>query len=190
MNLLGQNLSFLEIAGTITGLVAVWLTVKQNRWCFPLGIISCLLYAWVFFSPGIRFYSDAILQLIYIVLLVYGWIHWRQRKEDVPVTRSGPSLLKKSFLITLSGTVVIGFVFHTCTDASLPYIDAFTTSLSLVAQWMVAKKKIENWPMWMVANVIYIGMYIHKDLNVTAVYYLILLILAVAGFRNWKNSLT
>lgn len=189
MNVYGQHFSALEIAGTLTGLAAVWLTVKENRWCFPLGIVSCILYAFVFFSPGIRFYADATLQLVYVVLLIYGWIYWKEKRSDLPVTRSGKAERLRSLALIAMGTACIGYLSRTFTDASLPYIDALTTSASLVAQWMVARKKIENWLLWIVANVIYIGMYIHKDLYVTAVYYFVLLLLAFAGWKEWRKRL-
>ena len=192
MEIAGQHFSIAEFIGTLSGLIAVWLTVKENKWCFPIGIISSIVYAYVFFSPSVKYYADAILQIVYVVLLVYGWINWTTRKQNskaLPVTRF---ILQQQFsfgLIILLSTILIGFLFNKYTDASLPFVDALTTSMSLVAQWMVAKKKIENWHLWIAANLIYVYMYLHKELYITSIFYFVLLILAFAGLKEWKKHL-
>ena len=192
MHLFGQYFSPLETAGALTTVLAIWLTVKENWLCFPIGIVSSLIYAFVFFDPAVRFYSDAFLQLFYVLLLVYGWIHWtsgKKKSEAIHVTVLTAQQRILLAAVTLAAALLLGFLLKTHTPASLPYLDALTTCMSLAAQWMVARKKIENWMIWIVANVIYVFMYIQKELFITAVLYFVLLILAVAGWKEWKKHL-
>ena len=193
MDLSGQHFSLTELAGALTTVLAIWLTVKESRWCFPTGIVSSLIYAAVFFDPSVRYYSDSFLQLVYILLLVYGWIHWtsgKKKSATLPVTKFTTAQRVLLLLVVLGTSFLLGFGLKKYTPASLPYVDAFTTCMSLAAQWMVARKKIENWHIWIVANVIYVYMYVHKELYITAVLYFVLLILAVAGLKEWKKHLS
>ncbi len=190
IELFGQQISYVEIIGTIFGIVGVWLTIKRNIFCFPAGIVNVALYAYLFIQS--KLYADALLQVFYVVLLIYGWIKWlKKNKEDesTEVTKSSSSLLLMLSLIGIVFTILLGTFFKHYTDASLPYIDSLTTSISLVAQWMIAKKKIENWLLWIVADVIYVGMYIYKHLYLTSALYFIFIILAVMGYVEWKKSL-
>jgi nicotinamide mononucleotide transporter len=189
MKILGQPFTPLEMAAAGITLLAIWLTVKESKWCFPLGIISCILYAFLFYDPGIRLYADTFLQVFFIVLLVYGWIHWGDKKTELPVTK----LNARQWLIILSGiaagTAGIGYFLKNYTPAAMPYADACSASMSIAAQWMVARKKIDNWPVWIVTNILYVYMYVYKDLYLTAVIYFLLLILAVAGWKKWRMHL-
>jgi len=192
MHFFGQYFSPLETAGALITVFAIWLTVKESWWCFPIGIVSSLIYAWLFFDPSVRFYSDAFLQLIYVLLLIYGWIHWtsgKKKSEALQVTLlSGPERIFLA-VATLTVALVLGYLLKTHTPASLPYMDALTTCMSLAAQWLVARKKLENWMIWIVANILYVYMYVHKELMLTAVLYFVLLILAVAGRKEWKKHM-
>jgi nicotinamide mononucleotide transporter len=181
-----------EFIATVTGLVAVWLTIKQNKWCFPIGIFSSLVYFFIFFDSSVRFYADAVLQLIYVVLLIYGWIRWTEHSKVVQPLQI--SFLKNAerlacLLVLATSTTIIWLVLKNYTNAAMPFLDAFTTSLSLLAQWMVANKKTENWYLWIMTNILYVYMYVQKELEITSVYYFILLILAVKGLGAWKKYL-
>lgn len=187
--LFGQQISLWECVGFASGIAGVLLTIKQNILCFPVGIINVAIYSFIFFNSGL--YSNAMLQLIYIAVLAYGWIQWKNKggAEEFPVTATGRTL---SFMLVMTGTaaaVLLGYLEKT-TDAPLPYWDAATTSMSLVAQWMIARKKIENWLLWIAADVIYVWMYLHQSLYLTAVLYFIFLILAVKGYTEWKRALS
>ena len=190
IQLFGEQLSFLELTGTVFGIAGVWLTVKENSLCFPTGIINVTFYAWLFFQS--RLYADALLQIVYIVLLIYGWVEWthgQKKDKQFPVTKTSG---RTSLLLLTTGliaTVALGTFFRYNTNASLPYVDSLTTSMSLIAQWMIAKKKIENWLVWIVADVIYVSMYIYKHLYLTGLLYFIFIILAVIGFQQWKKDL-
>ena len=190
IQLFGEQISWVELIGTIFGIAGVWLTVKEKILCFPVGIVNVALYAWLFFHS--RLYADALLQLVYIILLIYGWYSWRNgRRNDsqLPVTKTSVQTSIFLSLICILSTLGLGIFFKYNTNASLPYIDSLTTSMSLIAQWMIAKKRIENWIVWIVADVIYVGMYLFKHLYLTSVLYFIFIILAIIGWQQWKKDL-
>lgn len=176
----------------ITGVVGVWLTLKQNVWCFPVGMLNVLLYAWLFFTPSIRLYADASLQLIYFILLAYGWYIWikpdSQSKKIAP-SKTTLSEWKIISIIILPAIFLLAWFLQTYTDADLPWSDSSLTVISLIAQWMVAKKKIENWLLWILVDVLYIPMYIYKELPLMAFLYLLFLLLAIKGLKEWKRTL-
>ncbi|MCX6274946.1 MAG: nicotinamide riboside transporter PnuC [Bacteroidetes bacterium] len=189
MEIWGQELSFYEIFGTLSGIAGVWLTIRKNIWCFPAGLVNVGLYGILFFRE--KLYADAILQVFYVLLLVYGWIQWKKSPglNEFYIT---PIKARSWFilvLLCLFSTFIIGTVLKTVTDASLPYLDSFLTSMSLIAQWMVAKKKIENWIVWIVADIIYVGMYFFKNLHLTAALYFVFILLALKGYNEWKKKI-
>ncbi|MBK6444107.1 MAG: nicotinamide mononucleotide transporter [Bacteroidetes bacterium] len=188
--LLGQQTSLLEIVAMLTGLAGVWLTVLHSAWCFPLGIVNVILYAILFFSPSVRLYADSLLQCIYVFLLIFGWINWNKKNEEKQVfvpEKMSPDQWKKVLLYFLGGSCFLGYFFEHYTDAALPWLDSALTSASLVAQWMVAKKKIENWIIWIFANSIYVPLFFFKHLPLTAFLYVVFLVMAVSGFVKWKK---
>ncbi len=187
----GQYTSALEIAAMITGLIGVWFTVKENVWCFPIGIVNVSLYAYLFLTPGVRLYADALLQCIYIVLLFYGWKNWlrKDRVEKEFVTRVQLKTKINLVIIFLLSTAALYLFLLKFTDASLPLVDSSLTCASLIAQWMIAKKNLENWILWIIVDAIYLPVYILKKLPLTAGLYFIFLIMAVLGYYKWKKDL-
>jgi nicotinamide mononucleotide transporter len=187
--ILGQGTSWLEIAAMLTGVWAVWLTAKQNILCFPVGILNVVLYAFLFFSPGVRLYADALLQCIYVILLIYGWKKWSGKQNEETVSEKTDSKsAARLFLLCFSGTILLGYFFDKYTDAAYPWLDSALTSLSLAAQWMVAKKFIENWIVWIAVDIVYVPLFIVKHLPLTAILYLFFLVLAVIGWIAWKKK--
>jgi len=189
MNILGLQVTWIEFFGVIFNLAGVGLTIKKSKYCFPIGIVGVGLYAVFYFRE--KLYADALLQLFYIFLLAYGWIQWRKASsnEEFIVTLTSRKLWITLAVLCLSASLVIGTVFMKYTDASLPFLDSMLTSMSLVAQWLVAKKKLENWLVWIVADIIYVGMFIFKHAYPTAILYFIFIILAVSGYIEWKKKL-
>ena len=189
MEIFGQQVTWIEIAGTVFGIVGVWLTLKKNSWCFPAGLVNVGLYAVLFYDE--KLYADAALQLFYIGLLIYGWRKWHawDAQKEFITTTTGRKLWIQLLAVNIASTIVIGTFFMNYTDASLPYLDLFLTSMSLIAQWMIAKKKIENWLVWIVADIAYVGMYLFKHLYLTAGLYFIFIVLAVFGYKEWKKNL-
>jgi len=187
MSIFGLEITWVEFFGVIFNLLGVWLTIKKSRFCFPVGIIGVALYVIYYFQ--IKLYADTLLQVFYIGLLVYGWMQWKKTNDNNAfiVTNVLPRQWLLLSFICVGGTLLIGTVFHLFTDASIPYLDAFLTSMSLIAQWLIAKKKLENWLIWIAADVIYVGVFIFKESYPTAILYFIFILLAVAGYFNWKK---
>ena len=157
-------MSWTELIAAIFGLLCVWFTIKQNLWCWPTGIIQVILYIFVFYWA--RLYSDAILQVIYIFLQIYGWYNWvhKRNQKQLPVTtlsRGNYSLYALGILI---GSIIWGYIIKRYTNAAAPYPDAFIVVTSLVAQWLLAKKKVESWHLWIIVDVVAIGVYFYKHL--------------------------
>jgi len=183
-------LSPLEIAGFVLSVAGVWLTARQNIWCWPVGIASVVVYAIVFLE--VKLYSDASLQVIYIFLQAYGWYVWLKTGPNPatqrPVGRISPAMRVALAAIGVAGTGLLGFLMATRTDAALPWWDAGTTAFSLVAQWLQARKAIECWPLWIAVDIVYVGIYLAKDLQLTAVLYVIFIALAAYGWQQWRSD--
>lgn len=192
ISIFGQNTSVAELVAMLTGLIGVYLTIRQSVWCFPVGIVNVVLYAILFFSPGIQLYADALLQCFYTLLLFYGWYKWSSTKNEVKVTV--PVFLKSNIAIKMAifvllSTCILALFLKNYTNASYPWIDSALTCGSLAAQWMIARKIIENWIVWVIVDIIYIPLYIAKNLPLTAILYAVFLVMAVKGFKEWKAAM-
>jgi nicotinamide mononucleotide transporter len=180
----------LEIVGAVAGVVAVWLTTRQKIWCWPVGIVSVLLYVMVFYQA--RLYATMGLQVVYVGLAVYGWYAWRTGGQGVgplDVSRASPRTRIVALGIGLAATLGLGVWLARHTDESLPFTDAAVTSFSLIAQWMQTRKLIENWWLWLVIDIVYVGMNVSQGLMPTAGLYAVYTALAVAGLREWRRSM-
>ena len=183
-------MSSIEIVAAVFGVISVFLSVRQNIWSWPTAIVNVGLYIIVFYES--KLYADTGLQVVYVVLNAYGWYYWLyggKNRTELPVSRTPARLWLLLVALGAAGTALIGTLLSRKTDAALPYVDAMTTSTSLVAQWMMTRKLLENWIIWVAVDVVYIGMYIYKSLYVTAVLYLIFLILSAMGYVQWRRSL-
>jgi nicotinamide mononucleotide transporter len=180
----------LEVAGVLTGVVAVWLTTKENPWCWPIGLVNVLLFSVIFFRA--KLYADTGLQIVYAVLCLFGWWSWlRGGKGGSPlrVSRTPLPVAVISFIAGIAVAAVLGFALKHRTDAALPFWDSATASFSLVAQFLQTRKWLENWLVWIAVDVVYVGMYVVKGLHLTAVLYAGFLVLAVIGLRSWSLSI-
>lgn len=180
----------LEAAGVATGVLAVWLTTRENPACWPIGLVNVLLFSVVFFRA--RLYADAGLQLVYAGLCVYGWRSWLHGGAGgsrLAVSRASAPVLAALGAAGVAATLLLGLALHRGTDASLPFWDAGTTSFSLVAQALQTRKWIENWAVWIAVDAVYVGMYVVKGLHLTAGLYAAFLVLAVVGLLRWRRSL-
>lgn len=179
-----------EVAGALTGGLGVWLTVRRSVWCWPVGMVNVALYAFVFVHA--KLYSDAGLQLVYLAMSAYGWWAWLRGGtggRELPVARTPRALLGGLLVAGALGTLGLGTLLARHTDAALPFFDAGTTSFSLAAQLLMTRKWIENWALWIAVDVVYVYMYVVKDLYATAILYAVFLGLAVAGFRAWRGAM-
>jgi nicotinamide mononucleotide transporter len=188
----GQQLGLLEATAVATGLLAVWLTVRRNIYCFPVGLVNVTLYALIFFSSEVRLYADGMLQIVFGLLLLYGWKRWSGNSNSDAGPSSTTSACSAWLLvcITVLTALCLGELLHRYTDAALPRLDAALTAVSLTAQWMVARKKIENWWLWIAVDTVYIPVYWSKGLPLTAGLYLIFLLMAAQGLLHWKKATT
>jgi nicotinamide mononucleotide transporter len=178
----------LEIAGTVTTLVGIWLTTRRMLLCWPIVLAADLIYLVVFYQA--RLLSDALLQVFFVVFTLYGWWHWwRGVREDgeVRVEPLTVTALLVAIAAGAAGSVVLGEIAKRL-HAALPFVDATLTSYSLVASWWQARKHTANWWLWIVVNIVYIGEYLYKDLWATALLYLCLVGLAVLGLRDWSKA--
>ena len=180
----------LELVAALIGAISVWLSVRQNIWSWPTAIVNVVLYSIVFYEA--KLYADMGLQVVYAVLSVYGWYEWLYGgagRTELRVTRTGVRIGAVLALIAAVGSVLLGTALHRGTDAALPYMDASLSSTSLVAQWMMTRKLLENWLVWIAVDVLYVGMFVFKGLYLTAGLYAVFLALAVQGYLGWRRSM-
>jgi nicotinamide mononucleotide transporter len=184
---LQQN--WLENLGILTSLICIYLNTQQNVWGWFWAIVSSAIYSVIFYQA--RLFSDTGLQGVFILLSIYGWYAWlfgSKEKTVLTVSRISTKLSVICLGFFLVFTLISGYLFSQYTKASLPYLDSSLTAISLIATWMTARKYLENWLLWIFANIAYVGMYLYKGLNGTAVLYLLLIGLAVKGYKDWKFS--
>ena len=179
-----------EWVAAVLGAIAVWLTVKQRIWCWPVGIACVALYVLVFFRA--RLYADMTLQLIYIPLQLYGWTVWTRGGSDHEVLRV--SRAARGMLVTLAAasallSVVTGYLLRNWTDAALPYWDCTILALSLAGQYLQSLKKIENWLVWIVVDFLSVGVFAVRELYPTMGLYAVFLVMAPLGFIEWRKEL-
>ncbi|HEX2092964.1 MAG TPA: nicotinamide riboside transporter PnuC [Longimicrobiaceae bacterium] len=182
-------MSWIEAVAVGFGIVSVYLSVRQNIWSWPTAIVNVTLYVVVFFRA--RLYADMGLQVVYIALNAYGWYQWLyggKGRTALTVSRTSPRL--GALLVGVGGVtaVVLGTLLARFTDAAIPYLDSLTTSTSLVAQWMMSRKKLENWLVWVAVDVVYVGMFISRELYLTAGLYAVFLVLAAKGYLEWRRA--
>jgi nicotinamide mononucleotide transporter len=183
-------MSVTEVLGFVTGALCVWLLARQIIWNWPIGIANNALYLIVFLRSGL--YGDAGLQVVYMLLGAYGWwtwLHVTPGQTELPITRT--SGVTWTWLIPATGVAAIALAFFLArfTDSTVPGWDGFTTALSLSAIYGQSRKYVESWWIWIAADVIYIPLYIYKNLRLTSVLYLVYLILCVIGLREWRRAL-
>jgi nicotinamide mononucleotide transporter len=179
----------LEGIAAAFGVISVFLSTRQNIWSWPTAIVNVGLYTFVFYQG--RLYGQMGLQPIYLALSIYGWYQWLHGGEQhsaLRVSRASPRLLLALGGLTMTGWLALAAILQR-TDAALPWLDALLTATSLAAQWMMTRKILENWLVWIAVDVIYVPMFISQKLYATAMLYFMFLILAVMGFAEWRRSL-
>jgi len=182
-------MSKLEIAAVIASILTVWFTTTRNMWCWPIGLVSVALYGKVFLDA--KFYSDMLLQGFFAVSQIYGWILWHRDRQagDGAITLATPTHtdLALGALGGTLGTLGLGTLMASLTDAAVPWLDAALTSISLVATYWTARRFIANWWLWIGVDVVYTGLFVWKGLNLTAALYAAFVGLAVLGLRRWRG---
>ena len=182
-------MSLLEILGFITGATCVLLQVRENIWNWPIGIANNIMFMVLFWQS--KLYADAALQIFFMSISVYGWWKWRFGGKDhstLAVSRTTRAMGLKLAAATVTAAAIIYFILRRFSDSDVPYGDATTTAISLTAQFMLGRKLIENWLLWIAVNVLYIGLYSYKRLYLTAFLYAIFIGMCIMGWKSWKKS--
>jgi len=185
-NYLAAN--WMEDAGVLTTVVGIWLTTRRNLLCWPVVLVSDVLYLIVFYR--VRLYSDSLLQLFFLAFTLYGWWYWWRgvREEgEVRVVRLDVRGWITGLAAGSVGAVLLGLLMER-TGAALPRLDATLMSYSLVASWWQTRKHTANWWLWIAVDLVYIGEYIYKGLRPTAALYVLLVALAMLGLRDWRRA--
>jgi nicotinamide mononucleotide transporter len=170
--------------------VSVYLSAREKIWSWPTAILNVSLYTFIFLKAGL--YSDMGLQVVYLVLSIYGWYQWLRGGENrtvLKVSRASSRVWMIGGALALVVWLSLAQYTSTLPGVSLPYLDSGLTALSLLAQWMMTRKILENWILWIIADIAYVPMYISKELYVTAGLYSVFLVLAIMGFIGWRRSL-
>jgi nicotinamide mononucleotide transporter len=181
-----------EITGALLGVVYIYFSIRQNILTWPAGLLTSAFYIIVFLNS--RFYAYTGLQIYYVVISIYGWIHWMKGKnrddtDTLEVTRVSGKLILQLLIITCFINIVILFLLR-LTDSPVPFTDSFITALSIVATWMLARKILENWLIWILADTVSVGLFIFQKLWATALLFLVYTVMAVSGYYKWKKSMT
>lgn len=181
-----------EVLGAILGTIYIFFSIRQNIFTWPVGLISSFLYVIVFFNA--KLYADMGLQVYYVAISLYGWYFWLQgkkpdNKNQVPVRIT---TVKLRYILTAAAIILyvgIFFILKNFTDSDVPYMDSLTTALSIIATWMLAKKYIGHWLIWIFVDAVSAGLYIYKGLWPTVILFLIYTFMAIFGYIEWKKDI-
>ncbi|MEN8120656.1 MAG: nicotinamide riboside transporter PnuC [Bacteroidota bacterium] len=182
-----------EVLGIIFSFIYLYFSIKQNIWLWPLGIISSAIYIYIFFNAGI--YADMGLQVYYVLISIYGWYHWsfgntkNSTVQKLKVQFTEKRMVIVLIIITLVLFILISQILINFTDSKIPYWDAFTTATSITATWMLAKKYIEHWLIWIVVDFASVGIYFYRELYLTIFLYMVYGTMAIIGYMQWKKDI-
>jgi len=180
---------WLEIFGFVSGAACVFLAARRNVLNYPVGVVSAMVFIVVFFE--VRLYADLGLQVVYIVLGITGWIGWQRSKavdERVATIRTPRRAIPILVLAFVAIAALLAVLLMTFTDSTTPVADAATTASSLVAQFMLNRRWIETWFVWIATDIALIGLFLVKDLWITSALYLVFIALCVLGYRTWRRA--
>lgn len=197
----------IEMIAAIFGLVSVLFSIKKKIWVYPTGIISTLLYVYILYAFGLV--GDMLINVYYTVMSIYGWLLWSKNQNqyyEVSVKKATPRDWKIATVLFVLSSIFVAFVYYykpvleqwqTGVHQAVGlhhldwanWLDVFTTSLFLVGMWFMAKRRIENWIFWIIADFISVPMYIYKGLGITAIQFVIFTYLATRGYLVWRKAL-
>jgi len=184
-----DNITLLEFLGTTFALIGVYLTTREHIGCWLFGILGITIYIYIFFQS--KLYGDAALQFVYFFMSIYGWYQWKygSSKNDLLVITSNTFQQVILFIaIGFLGGIFFGWLLNNYTDSDVPYWDGFTTSYSLVATYMMARKYLYHWIFWIIIDIVYTGIYTYKNLYITVFQYAVFCVLAIIGYLQWKQK--
>lgn len=201
-----MELNFLEIFGTIVGLIYLWLEYRANIYLWIAGIVMPAIYIFVYYKAGL--YADFGINIYYLIAAIYGWFFWmwghRKKKgqlttadastgdtpKDLPIVHTPGKYYLPLFLVFVVSFLGIAWILIEYTDSNVPWLDSFTTALSIVGMWMLARKYVEQWFAWILVDIVCCGLYIYKDLYFTSVLYGLYSIIAIFGYFKWKKLMS
>ncbi|MBR4962634.1 MAG: nicotinamide mononucleotide transporter [Muribaculaceae bacterium] len=188
---------YIEILGTIVGIVYLWLEYKANIYLWLVSIIMPAIYLYVFYVAGL--YADFAINIYYLLIAIYGWMAWKygfklfsaKREKNVDEKLRISHVPKKLWIRLVVVYVLlqlsITWVLITYTNSDVPWLDSFTTSVSILAMWLLARKYLEQWLVWIVVDIVSVGLYLYKDLYYTSALYAVYAIIAIFGYYKWKS---
>jgi nicotinamide mononucleotide transporter len=186
------TVNYIEVFGAVTGLLYIWFSVRQNILLWPVGIVSSAVYIWIFLVA--KLYADMSLQVYYLIMSIYGWYFWikgrkNEENDQILVSKTSNILRVNLSLITIGLWILMFFILKKFTDSNVPVADSLVTALSITATWMLTKKKLEQWLVWILVNIMSVALFFYKELYATVFLYIILGIMAYVGYIRWKKDL-
>ena len=179
----------LEITAVVFGIISVLFARKNNILVYPTGLISTLIFIYILYN--FKLYGEFIINIYYSVMSILGWYLWSRRnngQEEFPISIMNSKEYKISGLIFTVTLLFIALVYHFFDKFThlTAYVDAFTTALFFVGMWLMAKRKIENWIVWIIADIISVPLYFYKGLTVSSLQFIVFTIIAILGYIEWK----
>jgi nicotinamide mononucleotide transporter len=182
--------SFLELLAVAFGLLCVWFMKKESVLAFPLGIVNVLIYVYIFFQA--RVYANAAINGFFFLMSVYGWYNWTRRDSNDKTLRIS-QCSKQELLLNALAIIVFFFIIRIVlvryTTSQIPSWDAITTAVYIVAQWLLSRKKIENWILWISADAVMVGLCVWEGLYFSSFQYFVFTLIAILGFLEWRIKL-
>lgn len=185
---------YIEILGTAVGLIYLWQEYRASIYLWITSIIMPAIYLYVYYQAGL--YADFGINIYYLVIALYGWLAWRynfslrgKRKEskELSISHIRQGVIIRLAILFLAAWAIISYILIHYTNSTVPFTDAFTTALSIVGMYMLARKYIEQWWVWLVVDITSCALYIYKELYFTAALYALYAIIAIFGYRKWKQ---
>ena len=194
-----MELNFLEIFGTIIGIIYLWLEYKASIYLWIAGVIMPAIYIFIYYNAGL--YADFGINIYYLIAAVYGWACWmkgrRTKKsgdnssiKELTISYTPRRFYLPLIIVTLVAFVAIVFILFNFTDSNVPWLDSLTTALSIVGMWLLARKYIEQWIIWIAVDIVSCGLYIYKGLYLTSALYGLYTIIAIFGYYEWRRLMT
>lgn len=190
----------LEVFGTLVGLLYLWFEYKASIYVWLTGVVMPAIYVFVYYRAGL--YADVGINIYYLLVAIYGFFVWKfggsgkktagvgeGQRTELPISHVPMPYILRLSIVFFVTFFLIAHVLIQYTDSTVAWLDSFTTSLSIVGMWMLAKKYVEQWCVWFVVDIVCVGLYVYKDLYATAVLYGLYALIAVAGYRKWMQMM-
>lgn len=183
-------LSWLEVVAVVFGIASVIYSRAEHIFVYPAGIISTLIYVYLCF--GVKLYADMGINFFYFVMSIYGWYNWKTeiRKQKLEISKNTSKENVGVIIATLLLWAILYVVLSKFTDSDVPVIDSFTTAVCFVGMWLMAWKRLENWTLWIIADLVSVPLYWYKGLHLTSLQFVVFTILAIMGYIEWKRKLS